>query len=202
MNLRLPFLTVLAPLALSAGGGGGGGDPVAPDAAVATPDVVDVAVVDALASNETTLTAEVQSRIGTDVPFICAQPQLAGSLAMTPDACAKLLRKMLSGGLRIGALLGTGPVCTNPLTCGTDQAVFSRSRRRSAATTRSPTGWKTTPGVGDAAFSSPGAFGFYPWIDASKTCYGVLARVAQNGAFPSVQCGRLIRKAWMTGTAR
>jgi len=32
---------------------------------------------------------------------------------------------MLRGGLRIGALLGTGPVHTNPLTCGTDQAAFT-----------------------------------------------------------------------------
>lgn len=60
-----------------------------------------------------------------DVPFTCAQPQLAGSLAMTLVAGAKVLRKMLSGGLRIGALLGTGPVCTNPLTWGTDPAVFT-----------------------------------------------------------------------------
>ena len=34
------------------------------------------------------------------------------------------------------------------------------------------------PAVGDGAFSSAGAFGFYPWIDASKTYYGVLAREA------------------------
>lgn len=154
------------------------------------------------ARNDTTLTAEVQSQIGTDVAFTYTQPQLAGGLAMTPDAYAKVLRKMLSGGLRIGALLGTGPVCTNPLTCGTDQAVFTpipttESWHYSVAH------WvEDDPVVGDGAFSSPGAFGFYPWIDASKTYYGVLARVAQNGAFTSVQCGRLIRKAWMTGTAR
>ena len=58
------------------------------------------------------------------------------------------------------------------------------------------------PVTGDGAFSSPGAFGFYPWIDQSKTYYGVVARMAQNGAWPSVQCGRLIRKAWLSGTAQ
>ena len=49
-----------------------------------------------------------------------------------------------------------------------------------------------------AAFSSPGAFGFYPWIDAGKTTYGIVARADMGGAIPSVYCGRLIRKAWMT----
>ena len=58
------------------------------------------------------------------------------------------------------------------------------------------------PVVGDGAFSSPGAFGFYPWIDASKTYYGVLARQGAAGTgVDSVNCGRLIRKAWVTGVA-
>jgi len=54
--------------------------------------------------------------------------------------------------------------------------------------------------VGDGAFSSPGAFGFYPWIDRTKTSYGVVARNEMGGALTSVFCGRLIRKAWVTGT--
>jgi len=58
------------------------------------------------------------------------------------------------------------------------------------------------PKVGDGAFSSPGAFGFYPWIDASKSYYGVVARAAPNGAWASVQCGRLIRKAWLVGKSQ
>jgi hypothetical protein len=58
------------------------------------------------------------------------------------------------------------------------------------------------PKVGDGAFSSPGAFGFYPWIDASKTYYGVVARAEAPGALESVYCGRLIRKAWVTGGAQ
>jgi hypothetical protein len=58
---------------------------------------------------------------------------------------------------------------------------------------------------GDGAFSSPGAFGFYPRIDASKTYYGILARETPTTPAPgsayynSVQCGRMIRKAFMTG---
>jgi hypothetical protein len=64
------------------------------------------------------------------------------------------------------------------------------------------------PDVGDGAFSSPGAFGFYPWIDAQKRFYGILARVdvlnagsidlTKISSISSVRCGRLIRKAWLT----
>jgi hypothetical protein len=60
------------------------------------------------------------------------------------------------------------------------------------------------PVVGDGAFSSTGAFGFHPWIDASKTSYGVLARrtaVPGTGS-ESAACGRLLRKAWATGAAQ
>ena len=54
------------------------------------------------------------------------------------------------------------------------------------------------PAVGDGAFSSPGAFWFYPWIDQSKTYYGIVARKDHAGsAVDSVNCGREIRKAWM-----
>jgi hypothetical protein len=58
------------------------------------------------------------------------------------------------------------------------------------------------PKVGDGAFSSAGLFGFYPWVDASKTWYGVVARMAPAGALDSVDCGRIIRKAWVTGQAQ
>ncbi len=58
--------------------------------------------------------------------------------------------------------------------------------------------------VGDGAFSSAGAFGFYPWIDSGKTYYGVVARqvFAQNAGYDSARCGRLIRKAWITGAVQ
>ena len=61
------------------------------------------------------------------------------------------------------------------------------------------------PAIGDGAYSSAGAFGFYPWIDASRTWYGIVARAAvdDNGmGFASAQCGRLIRKAWVVGLAQ
>ena len=58
------------------------------------------------------------------------------------------------------------------------------------------------PVSGDGAFSSPGAFGFYPWVDAGKSWYGIVARSVTNGYYESAQCGGLICKAWLTGVAQ
>jgi len=57
------------------------------------------------------------------------------------------------------------------------------------------------------------AFGFYPWIDASQTSCGIVARDSRGEvgsddpsdkpAVQSVDCGRLIRAAaWMSGQAQ
>lgn len=56
--------------------------------------------------------------------------------------------------------------------------------------------FENDPVVGDSALSSAGTFGFYPWIDASKTFYGVLARKdGMDSGLEFGYCGRLIRKA-------
>lgn len=145
------------------------------------------------------LAAAVQAQIGQDVLLAYTRPQPAGGLSMSADAYAAMLRKMLAGTLHMGALLGSGTVCTNPLTCGYDKALFTPSPA-GESWQYSVAHWvESDPVVGDGAFSSGGAFGFYPWIDRSKTHYGIVARVAADGGFPSVQCGRLIRKAWATG---
>ena len=57
------------------------------------------------------------------------------------------------------------------------------------------------------AYSSPGSFGFYPWVDLDRKLYGVLARQTEaftgnDEGYLSVQCGRLIRLAWKTGVAQ
>ncbi|MEP7102856.1 MAG: hypothetical protein ABI781_20250 [Burkholderiales bacterium] len=147
------------------------------------------------------LASEIRAQLGSDVNLLYTQPQLAGGVATTADDYARFLRKLLGGQLQMGALLGTHAVCTNPATCPT-------ALRTPVPSTES---WhyslghwvEDDPVVGDGAFSSAGAFGFYPWIDASKSWYGVLARQVVNSGegFNSADCGRLIRKAWVTGVA-
>ena len=149
--------------------------------------------------------------IGADWDLSYSQAQLAGGGADTPAQYARFLRAVLKGDLQIGALLGTHAVCTNPLTCPKDAI---KAPIPSSETWHYSIGhWvEDDPKVGDGAFSSPGAFGFYPWIDASKTFYVILARDDRSGrrsddpeqkpAVQSVDCGRLIRAAWLDGQAR
>ena len=148
--------------------------------------------------NNTMLAAEIRSQVGNEIDLAYSAPQLAGGMVLSAIDYAAMLRKVLRGDLKMRDTLGTHPVCTNPRTCA------------NAANAPSPPGeswhysighWvEDDPEVGDGAFSSPGAFGFYPWIDRTKTNYGVLARSAASGAIDSVYCGRLIRKAWATAT--
>ncbi len=147
------------------------------------------------------LATEIRSQIGTDVALAYSQPQLAGGGVTSAAEYARYLRKLLSGNLRMGGMLGAYPVCTNPLTCPTAGGTPVPSTE---SWHYSIGHWiEDDPVVGDGAFSSPGAFGFYPWIDAGKTLYGVLARSESAGSgFDSVDCGRLVRKAWATAVAR
>jgi hypothetical protein len=142
------------------------------------------------------LAAEVKSQLSPEGNLIYTQPQLAGGVATSAAAYASVLRKMLGSQLQMGAMLGSHAVCTNPKTCPT---ALGAPVPANESWHYSIGHWvEDDPQVGDGAFSSPGLFGFYPWIDASRTWYGVLARVAPAGALDSVDCGRIIRKAWVT----
>lgn len=149
------------------------------------------------------LAAEVQSRIG-DFGFTYSQPQPAGGVAATPAQYAAFLRKMLAGQLQIAAQLGSHAVCTNPATCtSADYTPVPANESWHYSLGH----WvEDDPMVGDGAFSSAGAFGFYPWIDRTRSWYGILARhafqVGGGEGMDSAQCGRLIRKAWVTGVAQ
>jgi hypothetical protein len=161
------------------------------------------------AADNTALAAEVSSQIGPEIGIAYRQPQPASGVAMSADQYTIFLRKLLVGSptpLLIGSMLGSDAVCTNPMTCST---AVSSPIPGSANPTES---WhyglahwiEDDPIVGDGAFSSPGRLGFYPWVDATRTIYGVLAREAPDGPFgyDSAVCGRSIRKAWVTGVAQ
>jgi len=160
------------------------------------------------------LTAEVRSKLGiTDTPFTYGQPQLAGGVVTSADVYAVFLRKILAGTLAMKEALGTNAVCTNPKTCPSEarNAPIPESESYSYSIGH----WvESDPLNGDGAFSSAGAFGFYPWIDKDKTWYGIVARQdasritdpdnpdSAGHGFDSAQCGQLIRHAWIDGVAR
>jgi hypothetical protein len=150
-------------------------------------------------------TDELKSYLGTELDFAYATPDPAGSIRTSAAVYGQFLRKVLAGQLAISQHLGDGKVCT---LAGPDcpDAVAGGSPAAPYAWHYSYGHWvEDDPSAGDGAFSSPGAHGFYPWIDASRSYYGVLARdVTSMGLISkeSVLCGQAIRRAFMTGTAQ
>ncbi len=133
-----------------------------------------------------------------------SSPLMAGAVYSSGSTYGTFLRRILSGTLAMKELLGTNKVCTNPFTCPT--AKFSPMQTSGESWNYSLGHWvEDDPVVGDHAFSSAGLAGFYPWIDQTKTYYGVIARtVSLPGSFQgyvSAKCGRMIRQAFVTGVA-
>lgn len=141
---------------------------------------------------------ELRRLLGDEIAIDVGAPQPAGGLEMSPQAYATFLRKILGGGLRMHDYLGKFPVCTLPRAC--PAAVESPVP---VAWHYSLNHWVEDDANGDGAFSSPGAFGFYPWISADRQWYGLLARqsIERQASVGSVLCGIPIRKAWMSAQA-
>jgi hypothetical protein len=141
------------------------------------------------------LGTEIRSQLGSEIAISYGSPQLAGGASASAAEYAKVLRKIVGNQLVMRDMLGKFAVCVDPATCS------------QAISTPSPPGeqwhysighWvEDDPRVGDGAFSSPGVFGFYPWIDASKRWYGIVAQESLRGVYESINCGREIRKAWL-----
>ena len=160
------------------------------------------AVLDGLGSlDDAGLARTINETLGTSFRYL--QPQLAGGIATSAADYGEFLRRIVDGQLQMKSVLGTHAVCTNPRTCST----AAESPFTQADVHYSIGHWVEDDPQGDGAFSSAGAFGFYPWISQDKTTWGVLARFAPsfNGAkagAASMMCGRQIRAAWASGEAR
>jgi hypothetical protein len=144
------------------------------------------------------LASEMRSTLG-DFGFTYTQPQLAAGVEGTAQGYGAFLRRMLRGELALGAGIGTqavpatyGNALSGPV-AGAERWDYSLGQ------------WvEADPQVGDRANSSAGGGGFYPWIDAGKSLYGILARerfAEADAGYHSAECGRLIRQAWRTGVA-
>ena len=153
------------------------------------------------AMDNAALAAELRRLLGSDIQLSFGQPQLAGGVRTTAADYAHFLRKVLGNELRIAALLGSHKVCTNPATCA---GAISTPIANGLDWHYSIGHWVEDDAArSDGAFSSAGAFGFYPWVDAGKTWYGIVARSGTTGGGnESAECGALIRKAWVTGAAQ
>lgn len=152
-------------------------------------------------ADDAALADNLRTQLG-DFGFTYELPQLATGVRASAAMYAGFLKKVLSGDLAIRGALGVDKVCTNPNLpgCNADETVDSSADENLHYSLGH---WvEDDENVGDGAYSSAGAGGFYPWIDHDKRYYGILARQhpSEGGAgFNSLECGRLIRQAWMTG---
>jgi hypothetical protein len=155
------------------------------------------------------LAADINAGLG-GTAFAYSQPQLAGGVKTDAAEYGRLLRRIVAGELKMRQALGTHAVCTNPATC--PSALYTPVPPDESWHYAIGHWVEDDPLVGDDAFSSAGAFGFYPWIDAGKRWWGVLARESYQGlgdpdphhhpGAMSAFCGREIRWAWVHGQGR
>lgn len=151
------------------------------------------------------LAREVGGTLGLQMGY--SQPQPAGGAVTTAAEYGRFLQRVTAGKLRIAALLGRDAVCTNPATCST--AVYSPVQGIYSWHYAWGHWIEDDPATGgDGSFSSAGAFGFYPWIDAGRRWWGIVARRAEGELGPnpdqrpareSAACGARIRAAWLAG---
>jgi hypothetical protein len=114
------------------------------------------------------------------IPLEMRTPLPATGGFVSASGYATFLRKLLTGKLRLSALLGkdaAGNVEQSP----------------------APKSWRWSYGhfvEDDGTLSNPGGFGFYPWI-SGKT-YGIVARrsTSRQAYLESVECGRALRRAF------
>jgi CubicO group peptidase (beta-lactamase class C family) len=151
--------------------------------------------------SDTDLANDLNATVGGSSGYVYQLPQLAAGVRATPQGYAAFLRRLLRGELNMASALGSHKVCaqSQALNCN---AAFTPDSIGTEAWNYSLGHWvEDDPTLGDHAFSSPGGGGFYPWIDASKTYYGLVARERETesaAGYHSAECGRLVRQAWMT----
>lgn len=155
------------------------------------------------------LASALKSRLPLDLSY--GNVNLAGGGRASAMEYAKFLRALMTGTLKLGALLGTSSVCASPACGNTGYSPWFASEPVHYSLAH----W-VEPDDGAAhggGFSSPGMFGFYPWVSKDKSTYLIVARenllgaVGQTSTTPveqtpsgkSVLCGRLIKKAYYTG---
>lgn len=165
------------------------------------------------------LGVSVKKVLGTTLPLSFNLPQLPGGADLSPAGYAQILRNILSGKYpHMQKLLGSNAVCTHANSKDCPTAVYSPTNQPAPGqpNSRSNVAYHYSLGHwveddpadgGDGAFSSMGKAGFYPWIDKTKTYYGVVAPndpqalTDDFGSAEVLRCGQAIRRAWIAGTS-
>ncbi len=139
---------------------------------------------------------EMSSVLGFNVKYF--SPQLAGAVETSANEYAKFLRSIMNNDLLMGRFLGKHAICASPSFC--PQAAVGSPIASDLDYDYSLSHWvENDAKKGDGAFSSAGAFGFYPWVNKNKNFYGIIARkqVGAGAGQKSMLCGQKIRSAFM-----
>lgn len=144
------------------------------------------------------LAQQYRTSLGFDTSLLFTQPLIAGGITTNADNYRVLLQALLNGTINLAAVLGTNQVLASH---------YLDPRVSSPAPTDEP--WHFS-GAGhwvepDGTLCSAGRNGFYAWIDASRTHYGIVARNDANAiggeiGLQGVRTGQAIRNAFMNGT--
>ena len=168
-------------------------------------------------ANTGVLTATVNAALGINILY--TTPLLPGGIYTNAAGYLQFLQRVAGGQLAYQGSLGTSTICTLPGADYSNQTLKNSSGGSAGPgpsncpSTFTPLGgyaeqysighWvESDPAThGDGAFSSAGAYGFYPFIAADQSFVGVLARYDTSGqqGKRSLACGALARRAWVTG---
>jgi len=111
-------------------------------------------------------------------------PLLAGGLRLSMNDYAKVLRLVFDKGKWQGETLVAPELFDEQAATPFPQAVIGRSPAQYHEIRYGLTAWLecSTPASGCATISSPGAFGFLPWLDRATGYYAILAMEQPFGA--------------------
>lgn len=153
-----------------------------------------------------TLLAEINGYLGLGSSFAYIAPAVSSGMQANAADYATFLQKIMDGTYVVSGHLNHSPVATYPC----DPGITGCSPFGSVDFHFSLHHWiedntggtfpmhGTTLGAGDGAHSSPGAYGFYPWITGDKQFYGVLSTKGLVGKYEyTIPCGRAIRAAFL-----
>lgn len=128
-------------------------------------------------------------------------PQLAGGGATTASTYAQFLRNLMTDKYYLGKSITTEEgVCANK-SCGAKDVAESPIPDGLFWWYGSHHWIEKDKDKKTVAYSSPGLFGFYPWITADKKYYGIISREgsARERGQTSIACGIAMREAFLNG---
>lgn len=157
------------------------------------------------AKTKSTLLAEINSQLNLGPTFEYAATNVSGGMQASAADYAVFLQKIMDGTYVISDHLDEYAVptaCAQWWSCPSSPAGsvdFHYSLHHWIEDNTQgtlPNGKALSPG--DGAYSSAGAFGFYPWISNDLQYYGIISREGESGSGgDSLVCGRAIRWAFL-----